>query len=88
MTNPLDLYYIRAAVESDLPQILDIFNERILNSTCVFIYDPVPLENRATWFRETKAKGYPILVAVEKEFNKAVAYTGYGTFNPRTAYCL
>lgn len=88
MVNPLELYIIRAAVESDLPQILEIYNERIANSTCLFMYDTVPLDNRLTWFMETKAKGYPIIVAAEKETNKAIAYANYGGFRPHTAFIL
>ncbi|KAI7886860.1 acyl-CoA N-acyltransferase [Mucor mucedo] len=88
MGNPLDLYTIRRAVEGDLPQILEIYNERIANSTCLFMYDQVPLENRVTWFTETKAKGYPIIVAAEKETDKAIAYANYGVFRPHTAFIL
>ncbi|OBZ86268.1 L-amino acid N-acyltransferase MnaT [Choanephora cucurbitarum] len=88
MGNPLELYHIRAATESDIPQILEIYNERILNSTCLFMYDPVPIENRLTWFRELKAKGYPVIVAAEKETNKAIAYACFGSFRPHTAFIL
>ncbi|KAG1107718.1 hypothetical protein G6F42_016263 [Rhizopus arrhizus] len=88
MGNPLELYTIRAAVESDIPQILEIYNERIANSTCLFMYDQVSLDNRLTWFMETKAKGYPVIVAAEKETNKAIAYANYGGFRPHTAFVL
>lgn len=88
MGNPLDLYTIRAAVENDIPQILDIYNERILNSTCLFMYDPVALDNRIAWYMDTKAKGYPIIVAAEKKTNKAIAYACYGGFRPHTAFIL
>lgn len=88
MGNPLDLYHVRAARESDLPQILEIYNERILNSTCLFMYDPVPLDNRLTWFMETKAKGYPIIIAAERDTDKAIAYANYGNFRPHTAFVL
>lgn len=88
MGNPLDLYIIRSAVEADMSQVLEIYNERIANSTCLFMYDEVPLENRLTWFSETKSKGYPIIVAAEKDTNKAVAYASYGGFRPHTAFIL
>lgn len=88
MGNPLESYIIRAAVEADVPQILEIYNERIANSTCLFMYETVELENRLTWFKETRAKGYPIIVAAEKDTNKAVAYANYGGFRPHTAYIL
>ncbi|KAI9481114.1 MAG: GNAT domain-containing protein [Benjaminiella poitrasii] len=88
MVNPFELYTIRAAVESDVPQILDIYNERVLNSTCLFMYNTVSLDNRLTWFMETKAKGYPIIVAADKKTNKAIAYASLGSFRPHTAYVL
>ncbi|KAI8969969.1 acyl-CoA N-acyltransferase [Mycotypha africana] len=88
MTNSNDLYTVRAARETDIPQILDIYNERILNSTCLFMYNQVSLDNRLTWFVETKAKGYPIIVATEKETDKAIAYACLGGFRPHTAYVL
>ncbi|KAI8876596.1 acyl-CoA N-acyltransferase [Backusella circina FSU 941] len=86
--SPLELYTIREATEADAPQILEIYNERILNSTCLFMYDAVPLENRINWLRDSKAKGYPVIVAAEKETNKAIAYASYGGFRPHTAYVL
>ncbi|KAI8081821.1 acyl-CoA N-acyltransferase [Gilbertella persicaria] len=88
MGNPLESYIIRAATESDMPQVLEIYNERILNSTCLFMYDQVPLENRLTWFKELKSKGYPVIVAAEKKTNKAIAYACYGGFRPHTAFIL
>ncbi len=88
MVNLHELYSIRAAVESDIPQILDIYNERVLNSTCLFMYNPVSLDNRLTWFMETKAKGYPIIVAVDRKTNKAIGYASLSNFRPHTAYVL
>ncbi|CAO3654088.1 unnamed protein product [Mucor hiemalis] len=52
------------------------------------MYETVELENRSTWFKETKAKGYPIIVAAEKDTNKAIAYANYGGFRPHTAFVL
>ncbi|KAG0183795.1 hypothetical protein DFQ28_000893 [Apophysomyces sp. BC1034] len=69
-----DWYTIREANEDDLPSILEIFNERVLNSSSLFVYEAVPLENRQAWYRDAKAKGYPIIVVVEKETNKVIAY--------------
>ncbi|KAL0080363.1 acyl-CoA N-acyltransferase [Phycomyces blakesleeanus] len=86
--NPLDTYYIREATKEDLPEILEIFNERIRNSTSLFIYDPVPLEDREAWFNDAKKNGYPVIVAVEKSTNKAIAYASYGAFRAKIAYIL
>ena len=44
---------IREAVREDIPQMLEIYNEVILNTTAVYNYDPHTLEMRTEWF-ETK----------------------------------
>lgn len=87
-SNPLDLYTIREATEADLPAILEIYNERVLNSTSLFVYEPVNLENRQTWFKDSKSKGYPIIVAVDKSTNETIAYASFGPYRPHAAYIL
>jgi L-amino acid N-acyltransferase len=42
---------IRSATEADLPEILEIYNEIIANSTAIYSEQPVPLEDRVNWFR-------------------------------------
>jgi|GEM_PF-3452555 len=41
---------IRLATEPDLPAILDIYNDAILNTTAVYDYKPHTLEMRQAWF--------------------------------------
>ncbi|MGS0652188.1 N-acetyltransferase family protein, partial [Staphylococcus arlettae] len=41
---------IRLAHEEDLHNITKIYNDAILNTTAVYSYDPVTLENRQAWF--------------------------------------
>ncbi|KAG1467206.1 hypothetical protein G6F56_004537 [Rhizopus delemar] len=84
----MDNYVIREATEEDVPQLFEIFNERIINSTCIFAYDTVSMENRVSWMKDLKSKGYPLIVAAEKETNKAVAYACLGSFRPHPAYVL
>jgi phosphinothricin acetyltransferase len=86
--NPLQLYNIREATEADLPQLLDIYNERVRNSTSLFVYDEIPLENRQTWFKDCQAKGYPVIVAAEKETDLAIAYSSLAQYRPHPAYVL
>lgn len=83
-----DLYSIREATESDLPDILEIYNERVLNSTCLFIYEPVTLENRLEWYRDTKENNYPIIVAVDNATKRTIAYASLGVFRGKPAYNL
>lgn len=54
---------IREATEADLPAILAIYNEVIRTSTAVYRDEPVPLEERAAWFAQRRAQGFPVLVA-------------------------
>jgi L-amino acid N-acyltransferase len=76
---------IRSAAETDLPQILDIYNEVILNTTAVYNYDPHTLEMRQAWFAEKQAKGLPVFVAIEEE-NTIVGFSTYGPFRSWQAY--
>jgi|SRR5579871_119165 len=72
---------IRFAKESDLPAILSIYNDVILNTTAVFEYKPHTLEMRKAWF-DTKVKdGIPIFVAEENE-----CILGLSTFGPFRAW--
>lgn len=84
----LDNYIVREATEADVPAILEIYNERVLNSTCLFIFDPVTLEDRLAWLEDSKKKGFPVIVAAEKDTNKAIAYASFGTFRSKPAYDL
>ena len=54
---------IRPATEADLPAITAIFNEVIATSTAIYADDPFSLEDRAAWFAQRRAAGYPVLVA-------------------------
>ena len=54
---------VRPATQDDLPAILDIYNEAVLNTTASYDYEPRTLEQRQAWFEEHQAQGLPILVA-------------------------
>jgi len=47
---------IRSARWEDVEGILEIYNDAILNTTAVYSYEPVTLEDRLAWF-DTKAEG-------------------------------
>jgi phosphinothricin acetyltransferase len=75
---------IRPATRNDLPQILDIYNEVILNTTAVYSYEPHTLEMREAWFKERTENGFPVFVA-EAE-NKIAGFCTYGHFRAWPAY--
>lgn len=75
---------IRQAVKEDIPQILAIFNDNILNSTAVYLYEEQTLENRLAWFEGKEQAGYPLFVYVEGE--TVCGYATYGPFRDYVAY--
>lgn len=68
---------VRRAIENDLQQILEIYNEAIINSTAVFQYDPHTIEMRKEWFAQKQKDGFPVFVA---EDNNVIV--GFSTFGP------
>ena len=66
---------VRDARVDDLPEILNIFNEAIANSTAVWFDSLDDLQGRRGWFEARQGCGFPILVAVEEG-----SVLGYSTF--------
>lgn len=75
---------IREAIEDDLPQLLSIYNDIILNTTAVYDYEPHTLETRKQWFETKKQQGFPVFVAEEGE--KIVGFSSIGPFRAWAAY--
>jgi len=75
---------IREAIESDLPQLLNIYNEIILNTTAVYDYEPHSLEMRRQWFDAKKEQGFPIFVAEDSE--RILGFSSIGPFRAWAAY--
>ena len=72
---------IREALESDLPQLLQIYNEIIRNTTAVWHNAPFSADRMALWFDDRRQMGYPVFVAVDKG-----AVAGYSSFGPFRAW--
>ncbi|MFE8102047.1 N-acetyltransferase family protein [Brenneria goodwinii] len=66
-------------------QILDIFNEAIINSTALYDYKPRPLESMTAWFASRTAGGFPI-IGYEDEQGRLLGFATYGSFRDRPAY--
>jgi phosphinothricin acetyltransferase len=75
---------IREATEGDLPGILAIHNDAILNGTAIWSTKPVDIANRAAILAERRAKSYPFLVA-DREGSVA-GYASFGDFRPHDGY--
>ena len=75
---------IRKAIESDLPQLLIIYNEIILNTTAVYDYEPHSMEMRRQWFHAKKEQGFPVFVA--KDGERILGFSSIGPFRAWAAY--
>lgn len=73
---------VREASEADLPAILDIYNDAVLNTTAIWNETQVDLANRTAWFNERRSKGFPVLVGVDD----AGRVTGYASFGDWRAF--
>jgi phosphinothricin acetyltransferase len=75
---------IRRATEADLPAILSIYNDAVLNTTAIWNETPVDLDNRRAWMLARAAAGFPILVA--EHSNGVIGYGSFGDFRPFEGY--
>ncbi|MBM7694614.1 phosphinothricin acetyltransferase [Peribacillus deserti] len=74
---------IRKALEKDLPDLLEIYNEAILNTTATFDLVEQTLEERKKWFEKYGGE-YPLLVA---DFDgEAAGYCSLSSFRDKEAY--
>jgi phosphinothricin acetyltransferase len=80
----MEMVSIREAGEADLPAILSIYNDIILNTTAVFEYRPHTYEMRAQWFAGRIRDGWPVFVA---ELGGNIAgFSSMGPFRAWPAY--
>lgn len=75
---------IRPATEADLPTILAIYNDAVVNTAAIWNDDIVDLDNRIAWFRTRTGQGFPVLVAVEDD--RVLGYASYGDFRAFQGY--
>jgi phosphinothricin acetyltransferase len=72
------------ANQDDLPAILAMYNDVIMNTTAVYDYEPHTLEMRRTWYNLKQEQGIPVFVAMEDD--KLVGFSSYGPFRAWAAY--
>lgn len=75
---------IREAVNEDLPAILEIMNDAILNSTAIYDYNIRTQEYVNDWFAKKKSDNLPVIVG-ELE-GKTIGFGSYGKFRPHDGY--
>ena len=67
---------VRPATPDDLPAILAIYNDAVLNTTAIWNETPVDLDNRIAWFEGRTARNQPVLVA--EWDGEVIGYASYG----------
>ncbi|MGO4451769.1 N-acetyltransferase family protein [Phyllobacterium sp. TAF24] len=67
---------VREASEGDLPAILEIYNDAVVNTLAIWNETQVDLANRRAWMADRQSKGFPVLVSVDEAGN----VTGYASF--------
>lgn len=75
---------IRKADKNDLDDILEIYNDAILNTTAVYDYKSHTLNDITKWYDKKNQDGYPLLVIEQN--GKAVAFATFGEFRAWPAY--
>src|ERR1700712_1669989 len=75
---------IRNATKADFPQLLEIYNDVIINTTAVYDYEPHTLEMRKQWFETKQQQGFPVFVAVEG--NEIAGFSSFGPFRAWAGY--
>jgi phosphinothricin acetyltransferase len=78
-------FRVRPATRADVPAILDIYNDAVLNTTASADYEPRSLQSRYDWFDEHKLDGYPIFVATN-EAGEVVGWSSLSRYKERIGY--
>lgn len=76
--------HIRPAIEADLPVILDIYNDAVVNTTAIWNEQLSDLDGRRAWWQQRVGAGFPVLTAQLGE--SCAGYATYGTFRPNDGY--
>jgi L-amino acid N-acyltransferase len=74
---------LRRASESDLPAIVEIYNEAVRTTTGTFDTEPRSLDDRTEWFRSHDAR-HPIFVA--RSDGRVVGWASLSVWSERRAY--
>ncbi len=76
---------IRTATQEDLPGILEIYNEAVVNTTATYDYEARPLEHRRAWFEDHQRRDLPVFVAVTPE-GRVVGWSALNPYHDRMGF--
>ena len=75
---------IRSSIESDLPVIVEIYNDALINTTAIYMEEPFEFEERKKWFHKKQEEGWPMFTAMVGE--RIAGFSTYGPFHERWGY--
>ena len=78
-------YTIKFCTENQLPEILEIFNEAIINTTALYDYKPRTLDSMNEWYSVKQKGNYPVIGAFDED-DALLGFATYGSFRARPAY--
>jgi len=78
-------FIIKPCDEKQLPEIREIFNEAILNSTALYDYKLRTMEIMDIWYAEKQTGNYPVIGVFDHD-NLLLGFATYGSFRSRPAY--
>ena len=78
-------YHIKPCYEAQLSEILEMFNEAILNTTSVYDYNPRTMDDMLAWYYAKIKNDYP-LIGLFNPLGELLGFGTYGPFRTRPAY--
>lgn len=79
------MQFVECTFDAHASQILDIFNDAILNSTALYDYKPRTPESMIGWFRTKEINHFPVIGAIDEQ-KTLLGFASYGTFRAWPAY--
>lgn len=75
---------IRAARPSDLPALLEVYNDAVVHTTASWDLQPWTPVEHAEWYATKAEHGHPVVVADAD--GEVLGYAAYGPFRPKAGY--
>ena len=76
---------VRRAMREDVPGILEIYNDAVLNTAATADYEPQALQARLEWYDYRTNLGFPIYVAEDSE-KRIVGWASLSPYHNRFGY--
>jgi phosphinothricin acetyltransferase len=78
-------FSIKSCDEKQVPAIMEIFNDAILNSTALYDYKIRTFETVHAWYIHKKSSNYPVIGLFDDQ-DTLLGFATYGPFRERPAY--